>query len=239
MTSAALPAPLRPRKQPRQRRAAETRARILEAARVVFEAHGYAHGTTNPIPAAAGLSVGSLYQYFPNKDAILVELVDAHIDAGTAALEAALDAVVARKATNPPKTAHDQAGHGHVEEGEADPTGSRSVPLVELVGAAVTALVDLHATDRRLHRVLFEEAPRPPAQLTRLRDLESELTDRIAALLEGHPEVRAPDLGLAARLVIDTVESLVHRVATDDGSGIPDDVLSDEITRMVVAYLRS
>lgn len=214
MTTTSLPPQLRPRKEPRQQRASETRARILDAAREVFEEHGYAHGTTNRIAAAAGLSVGSLYQYFPNKDAILVELVDAHIEAGTRALEAALSTVVASP-----------------DDG--------AISLDVLVGAAVEALVRLHATDRRLHRVLFEEAPRPPAQLARLRALEGELTDRVAALLSGHPEVRSPDLHLAARLVIDTVESLVHRVATDDASGIPDDVLAAEITRMVTAYLRT
>lgn len=211
MTAPPLPAQLRPRKAPRQRRAAETRARILDAARATFEEHGYAHGTTNRIAVAAGLSVGSLYQYFPNKDAILVELVDAHIEAGTAALEAALAEVAA--------------------PGGAD--------LERLVGAATGALVALHAEDRRLHRVLFEEAPRPEAQLARLRALEADLAGRVAALLDGHPEVRVPDVRVAARLVIDTVESLVHRVATDDTSGIADDVLAREVTRMVVAYLRS
>jgi hypothetical protein len=99
--------------------------------------------------------------------------------------------------------------------------------------------VALHATDRRLHRVLFEEAPRPPAQLARLRALEAELVERVAVLLAAHPEVRAPDRRVAARLVIDAVESLVHRIATDEASAIPDDVLAAEITRMVVAYLRT
>jgi len=207
-----LPPQLRPRKAPRQPRAAATRARILAAARATFEAHGYSHGTTNRIAAAAGLSVGSLYQYFPNKDAILVELVDLHIEAGTVALRAALADVLATADDGPP-------------------------PLPELIGATTAALVALHATDRRLHRVLFEEAPRPPEQLARLRALEAELTATVAALLTGHPDVRVADPAVAARLVIDTVESLVHRVATDDASGIADDVLATEITRMIVAYL--
>ena len=47
------------------------------------------------------------------------------------------------------------------------------------------------------------------------------------------------DPHLAARMVIDTVESLVHRVATDETSDIADDDLAAEITRMVVAYLRA
>lgn len=76
----------RARKQPRQQRAAQTRRDILDAAARVFGEHGYAAGTTNRIAAAAEVSIGSLYQYFPNKDAILAALTDAHIDAGTALL---------------------------------------------------------------------------------------------------------------------------------------------------------
>ncbi len=48
---------------------------ILEAAARVFVKEGYARATTNRIATAAGVSVGSLYQYFPSKDAIAVELL--------------------------------------------------------------------------------------------------------------------------------------------------------------------
>jgi AcrR family transcriptional regulator len=48
---------------------------ILEAAARVFIRRGYASATTNRIAEAAGISVGSLYQYFPSKDAIAVELL--------------------------------------------------------------------------------------------------------------------------------------------------------------------
>ncbi|WP_109523536.1 MULTISPECIES: TetR/AcrR family transcriptional regulator [Nocardia] len=72
----------RPRKQPKQQRAAQTRRWILDAAAHVFSEHGYAAGTTNRIAERAGVSIGSLYQYFPNKDAILRALMEEHIDAG-------------------------------------------------------------------------------------------------------------------------------------------------------------
>lgn len=209
----ALSPRLRPRKQPRQRRAAETRARILDAAAAVFGAHGYSHGTTNRIAEAAGLSVGSLYQYFPNKDAILVELVDAHITAGTEAVTAALAEAV---------TAHD---------------GPDPLPLDRLLAAPVTAMVALHRDDPALHRVMFEESPRPPEQIARLHDLEAELTAFAAGLLAAHPEVTATDVDLAARLTVVTIESLVHRVATDPATDVADDDLADEIVRVVVAYL--
>jgi AcrR family transcriptional regulator len=202
----------RPRKEPRQPRGHETRARILDAARRVFAAHGYAAGTTNRIAAAAGLSVGSLYQYFPNKDAILVQLVDAHIDAGAARVDEAVAGVLAAHAPALP-------------------------PLAELVGAVVDAMVDVHATDRRLHRVLFEEAPRPAELLARLHRVEAEAVARVAALLRAHPEVEVPDVALAARMAVDTVESLVHRIVTDDESAIGDDRFRAELVRLMVGYL--
>ena len=71
---------LQPRKQGKQQRAVVTRQRILDAAAHVLATHGYAAGTTNRVAEAAGVSIGSLYQYFPNKDAILVELATAHVN---------------------------------------------------------------------------------------------------------------------------------------------------------------
>jgi AcrR family transcriptional regulator len=73
---------LDPRKQPVQRRSEETRRRILDAATHVFADHGYDAGTTNRIAEYADVSIGSLYQYYPNKDAILLELATRHLDAG-------------------------------------------------------------------------------------------------------------------------------------------------------------
>jgi AcrR family transcriptional regulator len=82
---------LEPRRSPRQVRAELTRERILTAAAHVFAEHGYAAGTTNRIAERARISIGSLYQYFPNKDAILAKLLVRHIDRGTWTAAADLD----------------------------------------------------------------------------------------------------------------------------------------------------
>jgi AcrR family transcriptional regulator len=63
-----------PRRKPVQDRSLATVEAILEAAAQVFERYGYAAGTTNRIAGRAGVAIGSLYQYFRNKDAILVAL---------------------------------------------------------------------------------------------------------------------------------------------------------------------
>ncbi|ANZ40239.1 TetR family transcriptional regulator [Lentzea guizhouensis] len=80
-----MPSPdhrLAPRRTPRQVRAELTRDRILTAAAHVFAEHGYAAGTTNRIAEHARVSIGSLYQYFPNKDAVLAALLVRHVDRG-------------------------------------------------------------------------------------------------------------------------------------------------------------
>lgn len=66
---------LAPRKSPRQRRSTATVDTILEAAARILEANGLDALTTNAVAERAGVSIGSLYQYFPGKAAILAELI--------------------------------------------------------------------------------------------------------------------------------------------------------------------
>jgi len=67
------------RKKPRQARSKATVEAILGGAARVFVEHGIDGATTNHIAAAAGVSVGSLYQYFPNKEALAAELIERHL----------------------------------------------------------------------------------------------------------------------------------------------------------------
>ena len=68
------------RKRPEQLRSRETVERILAAAARIFADAGYSATTTNHVAEAAGVSIGSLYQYFPNKDALLAALEEQHLD---------------------------------------------------------------------------------------------------------------------------------------------------------------
>ena len=66
---------IKPRKTPGQQRSAVTVAAIVEAAAHILETQGFEGYTTNAVAARAGASIGSLYQYFPNKDAITRALI--------------------------------------------------------------------------------------------------------------------------------------------------------------------
>lgn len=71
----ARPAVLSIRKAPRQRRAAHTVDAILEAAALVLETAGLEGFNTNAVARRAGASIGTLYQYFPSKDALTLALL--------------------------------------------------------------------------------------------------------------------------------------------------------------------
>lgn len=66
---------LEPRKTPLQKRARATRDSILEAAARIIGQRGIASFNTNAVAERAGVSIGSLYQYFPNKDALMAALI--------------------------------------------------------------------------------------------------------------------------------------------------------------------
>ncbi|HVL00264.1 MAG TPA: helix-turn-helix domain-containing protein, partial [Dongiaceae bacterium] len=69
------------RKQPRQTRAQNTVSRILEATALIIEKEGLDAATTNRIAQKAHVNISSLYQYFSNREAIFLAVLQQHFDA--------------------------------------------------------------------------------------------------------------------------------------------------------------
>ena len=184
------------------------RQAILEAAAQVFERHGYAAGTTNRIAERAGVSIGTLYQYFPNKDAILVALAESHLREA----EGILRPVMIELNLRPP-------------------------PLREGLELMVGAAMDSHRQEPRLHRVLFEEAPRPPALRERLDQAFESACHVLARYLESRPEVHVGDSLVAAQLVVQSIEAITHGLVIHPrGDAVPEDY-SREVATMLERYL--
>ena len=70
---------LAPRRRPRQERSTATVEAILQAATYILTRRGWAAFTTNQVAQKAGVNIASLYQYFPNKEAIVAELQRRHV----------------------------------------------------------------------------------------------------------------------------------------------------------------
>jgi AcrR family transcriptional regulator len=68
------------RKRATQPRAIATTEAILEATAHILIDRGYAKLTTNHVAVRAGVSIGSVYQYFPSKEALVAALVDRHLE---------------------------------------------------------------------------------------------------------------------------------------------------------------
>lgn len=72
--------PPRPRKAPKQDRSRQTVRAIREACGIILQREGAAALTTQRIAEVAGVNIASLYQYFPNKDAVLADYFDREAD---------------------------------------------------------------------------------------------------------------------------------------------------------------
>jgi AcrR family transcriptional regulator len=171
----------------------------------VFAQHGYTHGTTNRIAEYAEISIGSLYQYYPNKDAILLELACRHVDAGVAATAYRLKAGVIDS----------------VEDAVRD---------------TVVAAIDNHRQDPEFLRVLIEQAPRSRELLAKVAERQQESVQAMKKLLAGRPEVVVTDVDAAARLVVLTIESVVHQ-AMSAPRNLDPDALQTELVAMLTRYL--
>jgi AcrR family transcriptional regulator len=65
---------IKPRKTPQQARSRQTREDILEATAHLLNRKPFGEVSTNHIAKKTGISIGTLYKYYPNKDAILADL---------------------------------------------------------------------------------------------------------------------------------------------------------------------
>jgi AcrR family transcriptional regulator len=200
---------LAPRKAARQERAQLTVEAIVEAASQVFESRGYADATTNRIAARAGVSVGSLYQYFPNKEAILVALAHRHLADGMALLGPHLQ---------------------RLEAGE---------PWEEVLPDIVDAMVAMHAVAPMLHRCLFEETRLPKQLRDELEALEDALVDITVKALEADPASYTGDVRLVAAIIVNAIEGLTHRLVLRPQGGADPETTAVEITLLIRSYLQA
>jgi len=184
------------------------RLSMRKEAAQVFSARGYARCTTNHIAERAGVSVGSLYQYFPNKDAILLRLMEGHLEQ-------------ARR---------------ELKEMRAEAESNAVQPDVFLE-KAIRMILSLHRDDPALHRVLIEQAPQEGPLVELLEAIEESAVALVETIIAGAYGQPMPTLRLRAQIVVYTIEDITHRFLRNKTDRPGMEELADEIVRLVGAYL--
>jgi len=196
-----------PRKRPSQARAKATVEAILTAAAQVLIAHGYEGATTARIAERAGVSIGSLYQYFPNKEALVAALIEHHAEEIVAVLEQAL---------GDPEPASLEAGirafmiagiSAHRLDPKLHKILNEQVPRVG-------HLAKVMDTSRRVTEAIEAFLRRHRAELNPKRDP-----------------------AIAALVVETAVEALAHKVVIERRDLLKDKVMEREAVSLVVNYL--
>jgi AcrR family transcriptional regulator len=195
------------RRKPHQDRAKFTVAAILEAAAEVIDDVGWAHASTNRIAERAGVSIGSLYQYFPNKEAILSSLVETH--------RHGVHSVVAEALTR---------------------LGDPEISVEEALRWLFEELVRVHQDDPVLTRVLSTQVPHPKTGEGN-RGETDELVLRLQEILVRRSDVHVRDWMAAAHVVATATEALTRWLAHEAPDDLATATLIDEIVAMLAGYL--
>lgn len=197
-----------PRRAPQQERSRRRVAALLDAAAEEFAEQGFIAATTTGIAARAGVPIGSLYQWFPDKEALLYGLADRHLTEGASVLLRALDRAQA------------------------------AADMESAVRVLVAATVEANAGDPRVHRILYQEAPRPPGLQARLAKLEDALVDWVSAELTRRGVARERTL-LRARTLVLAVEALVHELVLSPPAGTTRQEAISEVVAAAVAIAQA
>jgi AcrR family transcriptional regulator len=195
------------RKSPRQARAQATRDAILEATVVVLGREGLDAATTTRIAEVAGVSVGSLYQYFAHRDAILHALQEREFDRAVALMSEVL----------------------------ADGNLTRSPR--ETVTAVVRGLATLYASAPGLHRVLAIEGLRVvQAERVHAFDLRVVAIIK-QFLAAGPARVLRRNLDAAAFVAFQSVRATMLAMLLERPPGLSEEDLVAELVDLVLGYL--
>jgi len=116
------------RREPKQERSRQTVEAVLEGVQRVLRRHGAEAITTNRVAEAAGVSIGSLYQYFPEKQAIFMALHDRHVDRVGHVIERTMTECTSASLVEFTRELVERLANVHAEDAELHEIVSGAVP---------------------------------------------------------------------------------------------------------------
>lgn len=198
------------RRRPRQERGRQRVAQLLDAAEELFGVLGYEAATTNQIAAQAGVPIGSLYQYFPNKEAILHAVAERYRTVAADALGAALG----------PEVTH--------------------LPAAALAEQVLTAMVTFGTSRIGFTKMVLQAGAHPHLAAAAGALMDDAAATVGALLDRRHPGRPAGECRLAARVALAAVMALLSIITAEKPRGQAHvEALMAETHTLLAAYLEA
>ncbi|MEC9442956.1 MAG: TetR/AcrR family transcriptional regulator [Myxococcota bacterium] len=197
-------------KEPAQERSRQTVQALIEATELILVEDGWDKITTNHVAERAGVSIGTLYQYFANKEALIGLLLEQYIEEQFTELATRLaDAV------------------------------SFDMTLQEAVPHIIHAMLEAKMVRPELSRALFTQAPYF-GQVELLDAWNSQAEPMVSAALAARAsEVRDMDTDMAAYILNNAMHGIIHATVLSRPELLDSKELADEICELVLRYLQA
>lgn len=197
-----------PRKEPNQERAKETVETIVAATAHILEKDGFENISTNKIAEKAGVSIGSLYQYFPTKDAIFNFMMERYMKSQTALIDGILE------------------------------NRDMTMDLRSTIGLIISAILETKRKQAKFNKLFVQKLMSFTTYeaLNRQDQYLIDLFKR--HLEPHRKEIRTENLELQLYFVIQAVKMLPTALLFQDRFSFKDKIVDEELTELVYSYMK-
>ncbi len=199
---------LDPRRMPSQERSRKTVAAIYEAAAGIFVSIGYAEATTDQIAEKAGVSIGTLYNYFPGKEAILYGLWERH--------------------ENEIKSIVNQVEQDIRKQGFVDRT---IIPIL------LNLALELVSYERVQNRLFISQIGLPETIIQKRRELGIYVESTMEKIFREYADVRIRNPKVGLHVIWAIVQAVFHDYILSFSKEIKSEELIDELADILGRYI--
>jgi AcrR family transcriptional regulator len=199
---------LEPRKMPSQERSRKTMAAIYKAAAHIFADIGYAEATTDQIAEIAGVSIGTLYHYFPGKEAILYGLWEQHMRQ-IKTITQEVDQNIRRQ--------------GFINHG--------------IIPVLLNLVLELVSYERVENRLFISQIGLPETIIQKRRELGLYIESTMEAIFRDFANVRLRNPKIGVHIIWATVQAVMHDYILSASDEIKPEALIDELADMMSRYV--
>lgn len=202
------------RKIPKQSRSKVVVDSILEAATRILVDKGMRNLTTNHVAELAGVSIGSLYQYFANKESIVAELIEFHKEKEFSRVSKIMN---------------------HLEKFPTCQKGKQQ--RENNIRLVVKEFIDVHAENIELARILQIQTQHL-SHFKTLKNTTSFLTDMLHSLLNKVDNIAREDNFTRAFILANSLDALIQKALIDQPKLFTKPEFVDELVNLSMGYLQ-